>query len=88
MTPGERVILQAARLTSWKGQSVLIEAAARLEAAGRLGNAVVVLAGDAQGRNTYAAGVASPGCSGLASKAGSASSAMSRTSPPPALPPM
>lgn len=54
VTPGERVILQAARLTSWKGQNVLIDAAARLEAAGRLGNAVVVLAGDAQGRNTYA----------------------------------
>jgi glycosyltransferase involved in cell wall biosynthesis len=54
VTPGERVILQAARLTAWKGQSVLIDAAARLEAAGRLGNAVVVLAGDAQGRNTYA----------------------------------
>jgi glycosyltransferase involved in cell wall biosynthesis len=54
VTPGERVILQAARLTAWKGQSVLIDAAARLEAGGRLGNAVVVLAGDAQGRNTYA----------------------------------
>ena len=31
---GQRVILQAARLTRWKGQSVLIEAAARLLARG------------------------------------------------------
>ena len=47
------IILQAARLTGWKGQTVLIEAAARLQAAGRLGPAVVVLAGDAQGRDSY-----------------------------------
>jgi glycosyltransferase involved in cell wall biosynthesis len=47
------VILQMARLTGWKGQGVLIEAAGRLKAAGKLGNAVVVLAGDAQGRNAY-----------------------------------
>jgi glycosyltransferase involved in cell wall biosynthesis len=48
-----RIVLQAARLTGWKGQSVLIEAAARLKAAGKLDGAVVVLAGDAQGRNSY-----------------------------------
>jgi glycosyltransferase involved in cell wall biosynthesis len=54
VAPGERVILQAARLTSWKGQSVLIEAAARLAAAGKLDNAAIVLAGDAQGRTAYA----------------------------------
>ena len=48
-----RVILQAARLTGWKGQSVLIDAAARLKAAGKLEGAVVVLAGDAQGRDAY-----------------------------------
>jgi glycosyltransferase involved in cell wall biosynthesis len=47
------VILQAARLTGWKGQPVLIEAAAKLQADGRLGSAVVVLAGDAQGRTAY-----------------------------------
>jgi glycosyltransferase involved in cell wall biosynthesis len=47
------VILQAARLTGWKGQPVLIEAAAKLQADGRLGPAVVVLAGDAQGRTAY-----------------------------------
>lgn len=53
--PGQRVILQAARLTSWKGQRVLIEAAAVLAKAGRLGDAVVVLAGDDQGRTGYTA---------------------------------
>lgn len=53
--PAQPVILQAARLTSWKGQGVLIDAAARLHAEGRLGSCVVVLAGDAQGRDGYAA---------------------------------
>jgi glycosyltransferase involved in cell wall biosynthesis len=48
-----RVILQMARLTGWKGQSVLIDAAARLKAAGKLEGAIVVLAGDAQGRDAY-----------------------------------
>jgi glycosyltransferase involved in cell wall biosynthesis len=51
--PHRPVILQAARLTRWKGQAVLIDAAARLRATGRLGDAVVVLAGDAQGRDSY-----------------------------------
>lgn len=50
--PAARVILQAARLTAWKGQGVLIEAAARLKAAG-LDRWIVVLAGDAQGRDAY-----------------------------------
>ena len=49
-----RVVLHMARLTAWKGQGVLIEAAARLKAADKLGGAVVVLAGDAQGRDGYA----------------------------------
>jgi glycosyltransferase involved in cell wall biosynthesis len=53
--PDDRVILQAARLTGWKGQSVLIEAARLLQAEGRLGDAVVILAGGAQGRNQYVA---------------------------------
>ncbi len=48
-----RVVLQMARLTGWKGQGVLIEAAAQLKAAGKLQGAVVVLAGDAQGRTAY-----------------------------------
>ncbi len=50
---GQRVILQAARLTSWKGQRVLIQAAHVLVQAGVLGDAVVILAGDAQGRGDY-----------------------------------
>jgi glycosyltransferase involved in cell wall biosynthesis len=50
-----RVILLAARLTGWKGQGVLIAAADLLAKAGGLGNATVVLAGDAQGRSGYEA---------------------------------
>lgn len=52
--PDQPIILQAARLTRWKGQTVLIEAAADLQRQGRLGDAVVVLAGDPQGRDDYA----------------------------------
>lgn len=52
--PEDRVILQGARLTRWKGQGVLIDAASLLQAAGRLKNVAVVLAGDAQGRDAYA----------------------------------
>lgn len=48
-----RIILQPARLTAWKGQSTVIEAARLLEAEGRLGDSLVVLAGDAQGRTAY-----------------------------------
>ncbi|MDX2201585.1 MAG: glycosyltransferase family 4 protein [Hyphomicrobiaceae bacterium] len=55
--PGQRVILHPARLTSWKGQSVVIESAALLRASGRLDDAVVVLAGDPQGRAEYVAGL-------------------------------
>jgi glycosyltransferase involved in cell wall biosynthesis len=51
--PDDRLILQAARLTSWKGQSVLIDAAARLAGRGQFASTVVVLAGDAQGRDGY-----------------------------------
>ncbi len=51
---GERVVLQAARLTGWKGQRVLIEAARLLAARGRMEGVTVVLAGDAQGRDGYA----------------------------------
>lgn len=54
LEPGQKMILQAARLTSWKGQTVLIEAAARLVQTGKLDGAVVILAGDAQGRDDYA----------------------------------
>lgn len=51
--PGGRIILNAARLTRWKGQSVLIEAARLLHVQDRLGHGVVMLAGDAQGRGRY-----------------------------------
>jgi glycosyltransferase involved in cell wall biosynthesis len=50
---GERVVLHMARLTGWKGQGVLIDAAARLKATGKLAESVIVLAGDAQGRTGY-----------------------------------
>jgi glycosyltransferase involved in cell wall biosynthesis len=47
------VVLQAARLTSWKGQALVIEAARQLVRADRLGDAVVIMAGDPQGRDAY-----------------------------------
>jgi glycosyltransferase involved in cell wall biosynthesis len=52
---GERqpVVLQAARLTSWKGHALVIEAARQLLRADRLGDAVVIMAGDSQGRAAY-----------------------------------
>jgi glycosyltransferase involved in cell wall biosynthesis len=52
VAPHERVVLLAARLTGWKGQRVLIEAAARLKAAG-MNDLAFVLAGDPQGRDAY-----------------------------------
>jgi glycosyltransferase involved in cell wall biosynthesis len=54
----ERVVLHAARLTGWKGQSVVIEAARLLKEQGRLGDAVFILAGDPQRRSSYAAALA------------------------------
>jgi glycosyltransferase involved in cell wall biosynthesis len=47
--PHERIVLLAARLTGWKGQRVLIEAAAKLQIEG----VRYVLAGDPQGRDGY-----------------------------------
>jgi glycosyltransferase involved in cell wall biosynthesis len=47
--PHERIVLLAARLTGWKGQRVLIEAAAKL----RLEGVRYILAGDPQGREGY-----------------------------------
>ena len=52
VAPHERIVLLAARLTAWKGQRVLIEAAARMRDAG-LADFTVVLAGDPQGRAAY-----------------------------------
>jgi glycosyltransferase involved in cell wall biosynthesis len=53
VAPHQRVVLQAARLTRWKGQAVLIEAMAQLRERWNLGDAVAILAGDAQGRDSY-----------------------------------
>ena len=50
--PQERLVLLAARLTAWKGQKVLIEAARRLKETGMAG-VRYILAGDAQGRGGY-----------------------------------
>lgn len=55
--PDDRVILNAARLTAWKGQGVIIEAVRLLKERGRLGEAVLILAGDDQGRSSYRAGL-------------------------------
>ena len=50
-----RIVLQAARLTRWKGQHVLIGAAGLLKDRPEFRQAVVVIAGDDQGRNAYRA---------------------------------
>ena len=52
LAPDDRIVLLAARLTSWKGQRVLIEAAKLLMAQG-LTDTKFVLAGDDQGRDSY-----------------------------------
>lgn len=52
VSPHERVVLLAARLTGWKGQKVLIEAAAKLRDAG-IRDVAYILAGDPQGRDSY-----------------------------------
>ena len=52
VAPHERIVLLAARLTGWKGQKVLIEAAASFKARG-LADVAFVLAGDPQGRDCY-----------------------------------
>jgi glycosyltransferase involved in cell wall biosynthesis len=54
VAPDRRIVLQAARLTRWKGQTVLIDAVARAKQQGDWHQAVAVLAGDAQGRGSYA----------------------------------
>ena len=51
--PGAKIVLHAARLTSIKGQRDLIAAAALANAQGALDDAVVILAGDAPGRDAY-----------------------------------
>ncbi len=49
---GRSLVLLPGRLTRWKGQGVLIEALSRLPAALRQ-TVVLVMAGDAQGRDAY-----------------------------------
>jgi glycosyltransferase involved in cell wall biosynthesis len=51
----KRVVLHAARLTPWKGQKVVIEAAALLSHRRALDDTVFILAGDAQRRGAYRA---------------------------------
>ena len=54
----KRVVLHAARLTTWKGQKVVIEAAALLSHRRALDDTVFILAGDAQRRGAYRAALA------------------------------
>lgn len=53
-----RVVMLPGRLTRWKGQSVLLEAFARLARAARFADVRCVLAGSDQGRSGYAAALA------------------------------
>jgi glycosyltransferase involved in cell wall biosynthesis len=53
ISAGARVVLQVARLTRWKGQDVVIGAAARVLKQADMADVAVILAGDAQGRNDY-----------------------------------
>ncbi|MFD1333389.1 glycosyltransferase, partial [Methylopila musalis] len=48
-SPDARIVLLAARLTRWKGQSLLLKAIARLNRP----DVLVVMAGDPQGRDRY-----------------------------------
>lgn len=53
VAPETKIVLQAARITGLKGHRVTIEAAARMQREGTLDNAVIVLAGDAPGKDAY-----------------------------------
>ena len=72
VAPHERVVLLAARLTGWKGQKVLIEAASLLK--GEFDDIRYILAGDPQGRDGYAkeldALIAAKGLKGVVSRVG------------------
>lgn len=52
---GHRIVLHPARLTRWKGQPVVIDAAKLLARRSGFERVVFILAGDAQGRDSYAA---------------------------------
>jgi glycosyltransferase involved in cell wall biosynthesis len=73
VAPDERIVLIAARLTGWKGQKVLIEAARRLKERG-LEGVRYIMAGDPQGRGGYVreldALIAKAGLKGVASRVG------------------
>lgn len=73
VAPDERVVLLAARLTAWKGQKVLIEAAGQLVRAGLTG-VRFILAGDPQGRTGYVreldAAIAAAGVEGVVKRVG------------------
>lgn len=73
VAPHERIVLLAARLTGWKGQKVLIEAAALLKGWG-LADVAFVLAGDPQGRESYMreldAAIAGHGLEGVVRRVG------------------
>jgi len=53
IAPGRRIILHPARLTRWKGQITVVEAAAILMRRPGYEDVVIVFAGDAQGRQSY-----------------------------------
>lgn len=55
--PGALRVLLPGRLTSWKGQDVLIDAAVQLAATRHEGDFRLILAGEAQGRGAYAQGL-------------------------------
>ena len=73
VAPDERIVLVAARLTGWKGQKVLIEAARRLKERG-LEGVRYIMAGDPQGRGGYVkeldAAIAKAGLKGIAARVG------------------
>jgi glycosyltransferase involved in cell wall biosynthesis len=53
LSPQDRVVLHAARLTGWKGHPVVIEAARLLKSKNGLSGVKFILIGDAQGRDQY-----------------------------------
>ncbi len=71
--PHERIILHPARLTGWKGQRVLIDAAEIMASQG-VRDVVFLLAGDAQGRDGYVKEldeqIAARGVSGIVRRVG------------------
>jgi glycosyltransferase involved in cell wall biosynthesis len=73
VAPDEHIVLIAARLTNWKGQKVLIEAARRLTEQG-LAGVRYIMAGDPQGRGGYVkeldALIARAGLKGIVSRVG------------------